>query len=136
MKFEIKHNIFETGIKRVDLTDKEADYIIALASGVDKDKILKTLSLAEVDIENLYQKFGLKNKEMVRDMQLITLCVPGNFLGEYFELNADRKFIFPECEELAETIQNMKKSEDEFKKRILNTVEEMIAERFDNKKDI
>lgn len=136
MKFEIKHNIFETGIKKVDLTDKEADYIVALASGVDKDKILKTLSLTEVDIENLYQKFGLKNKEMVRDMQLITLCVPGNFLGEYFELNADRKFIFPECEELAETVQNMQKSEEEFKKGILNTVEEMIAERFDNKKDI
>ena len=61
MKFEIKHNIFETGAKNVNLTDKEADYIIALASGIKKDKILKCLQLTNDDIENLYKKFKLKN---------------------------------------------------------------------------
>ena len=43
MKFEIKHNIFATGVKKVNLSEQEADYIVALASGVEKDKILKTI---------------------------------------------------------------------------------------------
>ena len=136
MKFEIKHNIFETGAKNVNLTDKEADYIIALASGIKKDKILKCLQLTNDDIENLYKKFKLKNKDMERDFQLVTLTCSGNFIGEYFEKNSDRKFIFEECEELAQTVKEMKKSYDNFKKEIEKTVEEFLEARFGkNEKD-
>jgi len=133
MKFEIKRNIFSTGVKNVNLSDKEADYIVALASGVEKDKILKSLSMKESDIENIYNKFGLKDKNKIRDIQIITLCVSGNFLGEYFELNADRKFDFPECQELSEKVTEMQKEEKEFKNEIVKTVEEMLEERFGKK---
>ena len=134
MKFEIKHNIFATGVKKVNLSEQEADYIVALASGVEKDKILKTLSLTETDIENLYNKFGLKDKNLIRDNQLITLCIPGNFLGEYFELNAKREFIFPECQELLDGVQEMQKNDTKFKKEIEEEVEKMIDSQFKKEK--
>lgn len=130
MKFEIKHNIFETGAKNVNLTDKEADYIIALASGVDKEKIVKSLSITEAEIEQLYKKFGLKNKNMVRDVQLVTLTCMGNFISEYFEINANKDFKFEECQELAQTVNEMQKNDKKFKEEIMKVVEEELESRF------
>lgn len=135
MKFEIKHNVLKTGVKKVNLNDKEADYIIALSTGIKKDEIIKALLLEESEIEELYKKFKLNNKDLNRDMQLITLCLSGNFLGEYFELNSERKFIFPECQELSNTIAEIQNAEKEFKKEIENAVEEMIEERFSKEKE-
>lgn len=131
MKFELKQDIFATGIKKVDLSDKEADYIVALASGVDKDKIIKSLSLTVDDIENLYFKFGLKNKKRIRDNQLVTLACMGNFISEYCAKNADKKFNFPECEELTKTLNEIRINDQEYKKEIEKMAEEIISEHFD-----
>lgn len=65
--------------------------------------------MADDDIEKLYDKFGLKNKERIRDTQLATIACMGNFIDEYFEKTADKKFNFSECQELAEMIKGMKK---------------------------
>lgn len=117
-------------IKRVNLSDKEADYIIALASGVDKEKIVKSLSITEAEIEQLYKKFGLKNKNMVRDVQLVTLTCMGNFISEYFEINANKDFKFEECQELAQTVNEMQKNDKKFKEEIMKVVEEELESRF------
>jgi phosphotransacetylase len=131
MKFEIKQNIFETGVKNVNLTDKEADYIIALASGVAKDKIVKSLSITEDEIEQLYKKFGLKNKDKVRDIQLVTLTCMGNFISEYFDNYSDKDFQFEECQELVQTVIEMQKNDKKFKEEIMKVVEEELESRFE-----
>lgn len=130
MKFEVKQDIFETGIKNINLSDKEADYIVALASGVEKDQILKCLQLTNEDIEKLYLKFGLKNKKRIRDIQLVTTVSMGNFISEYFEYNTGRQFEFKECHELEKTIKEIEKNDKKFKADIEQVVEEAIAEHF------
>ena len=133
MKFELKQNIFATGIKKVDLSDKEADYIIALASGVDKDEILKCFSLTDNDIEKLYLKFGLKNKKRLRDIQLVTLACMSNFISEYCDKNKNKKFDFPECQELADMFNEIKKSDKEFKEGVMREFEKVIEDHFADK---
>ena len=130
MKFELKQNIFATGIKKVNLSDKEADYIVSLASGVAKEKIIKSLSITEEEIENLYLKFGLKNEKRIRDNQLITLACMSNFISEYCAKNADKKFEFPECEELTKTLNEIRTNDQEYKKEIEKMAEEIILEHF------
>ena len=73
MKFELKQNIFSTGVKKVDLSDKEAEFILALSAGIEKDKIMKCMSLSDDDVEKIYKKFGLKNKEMKREDLMVHL---------------------------------------------------------------
>ena len=133
MKFELKQNIFATGIKKVNLTETEANYIIALVSGIKKNTIMKSLSLTKDDIEKIYAKFGLNDKKRIRDVQLATLCMTSGFTREYFEKNKNKEFKFPECQELVDAIIEMQHNEAKFKKEIEQTVEEIIEEHFNNK---
>ena len=72
MKFVLNINQFSPNIKEVDLTEKEVDYIVMLASGVQDEKIKELLNINHSELEVLYQKFGLTNKQRVRDLQLTT----------------------------------------------------------------
>ena len=134
MKFELKQNIFSTGVKKVDLSDKEAEFILALSAGIEKDKIMKCMSLSDDDVEKIYKKFGLKNKEMKRDIQLVTMAYMANFISEYCDKNIDKKFEFAECKELAEILNEIKKNDKEFKDNIMKEAEKIIKEHFTNKK--
>ena len=51
MKFVLNINQFSPNIKEVDLTEKEVDYIVMLASGVQDEKIKELLNINHSELE-------------------------------------------------------------------------------------
>lgn len=105
MKFNNVKNIFAPEITEIDLTEKEIEYICMLASGVEKKNVMKILSLNYAKIRDLYNKFGLTNKRMKRDVQTVTLFVVNNFLQKDILLNIYNKYNLIECKELVKLIE-------------------------------
>ena len=64
MKFQIKDDVFSTNVTNVDLSEREVYYIVMLVSGVQDEKIKELLNIKYSEIEILYEKFRLTNKEL------------------------------------------------------------------------
>ena len=100
MKFVLNINQFSPNIKEVDLTEKEVDYIVMLASGVQDEKIKELLNINHSELEVLYQKFGLTNKQRVRDMQLTTIMAMKNLITPELIMHTKKRFNLIELKEM------------------------------------
>lgn len=100
MKFVLNINQFSPNIKEVDLTEKEVDYIVMLASGVQDEKIKELLNINHSELEVLYQKFGLTNKQRVRDMQLTTVMAMNNLITPELIMHTKERFNLIELKEM------------------------------------
>ena len=100
MKFVLNINQFSPNIKEVDLTEKEVDYIVMLASGVQYEKIIELLNINHSELEVLYQKFGLTNKQRVRDMQLTTVMAMNNLITPELIMHTKERFNLIELKEM------------------------------------
>ena len=100
MKFIININQFSPNTKEVDLSEKEIDYILMLASGVQDVNIKELLNIKHSELETLYQKFGLTNKQRVRDMQLISIMGMNNLLTAELIMQTKERFDLIELKEM------------------------------------
>lgn len=100
MKFVLNINQFSPNKKEVDLTEKEVDYIVMLASGVQDEKIKELLNINHSELEVLYQKFGLTNKQRVRDMQLTTVMAMNNLITPELIMHTKERFNLIELKEM------------------------------------
>ena len=100
MKFVLNINQFSPNIKEVDLTEKEVDYIVMLASGVQDEKIKELLNINHSELEVLYQKFGLTNKQRVRDLQLTTVMAMNNLITPELIMHTKERFNLIELKEM------------------------------------
>lgn len=87
-----------------------------------------------VKLINKIEKKALINQIEVLDEITLKELLNENFIDEYFEKTADKKFNFSECQELAEMIKGMKKSNEEFKDGIIKEAEKIIEEHFGKQK--
>ncbi len=101
MKFKIK-NIFDPSIIAVELSEKELEYITAIISGVERQKVLKTIHMTPVELSKLYLKFGLTNKARVRECQMATITGMSGFVTKEICKRVADKYGFSECLELCE----------------------------------
>ena len=108
MKFVININQFSPNTKEVDLTEKEVDYIMMLASGVNKDRITEILIINDVEIENLYLKFGLTNTKRIRDNQLATVVASNSLLNAEVLTSVYNKYKLEELKSMIDFIKNLK----------------------------
>jgi len=100
MKFLIKDDVFLTNVASVDLTEKEVDYIVMLVSGVQDKKIKELLNINPSKLETLYQKFGLTNKQRVRDMQLTTVMCMNDLITTELIMQTHKRFNLIELQEM------------------------------------
>ena len=100
MKFVLNINQFSPNKKEVDLTEKEVDYIVMLASGVQDEKIKELLNINHSELEVLYQKFGLTNKQRVRDMRLTTVMAMNNLITPELIMHTKERFNLIELKEM------------------------------------
>ena len=99
MQFDIK-NQFQPTVTLVDLTEKEVDYIVMLVSGVQDKKIKELLNINPSELETLYQKFGLTNKQRVRDMQLTTVMCMNDLITPELIMHTKERFNLIELREM------------------------------------
>ena len=102
MKFVLNINQFSPNTKEVDLTEKEVDYIVMLASGVQDEKIKELLNIKYSELETLYEKFGLTNKKRVRDMQLTTVMAMNDLITPELIMQTKERFDLIELKEMIE----------------------------------
>lgn len=102
MKFNNIKNIFAPKNTEFDLTEKEIEYILMLSAGVNKNRVMNTLSITYAKIRNLYSKLGLTNTRRKRDVQAATLFAGNNLIKDDMLLNIYKKYNCIECKELAE----------------------------------
>ena len=102
MKFVLNINQFSPNTKEVDLTEKEVDYIVMLASGVQDEKIKELLNIKNSELETLYVKFGLTNKKRVRDMQLTTVMAMNDLITPELIMQTKERFDLIELKEMIE----------------------------------
>ncbi len=102
MKFVLNINQFSPNTKEVDLTEKEVDYIVMLASGVQDEKIKELLNIKNPELETLYVKFGLTNKKRVRDMQLTTVMAMNDLITPELIMQTKERFDLIELKEMIE----------------------------------
>lgn len=100
MKFQIKDDVFSTNVTNVDLSEREVDYIVMLVSGVQDEKIKELLNIKYSELEILYEKFGLTNKQRVRDMQLTTVMCMNNLITPELIMNTKERFDLIELKEM------------------------------------
>lgn len=100
MKFVLNINQFSPNTKEVDLTEKEVDYIVMLASGVQDEKIKELLNIKNSELETLYVKFGLTNKKRVRDMQLTTVMAMNDLITPELIMQTKERFDLIELKEM------------------------------------
>jgi len=74
MRYKIV-NQFDQGIVEVDLTEKELQYIHDIAKGEEKDNVMTSLCITSEEIETIYTKFGLTNKNRDRDVQVVVIAM-------------------------------------------------------------
>ena len=102
MRFENVKNVFAPKVTEFDLTEKEIEYISMLSSGVDKKKVMELLSMTYAKIREFYDKLGLTDKKIKRDVQAATLMASNNLIKRDILLNLYKKYNLIECKELAE----------------------------------
>ena len=100
MKFVLNINQFSPNTKEVDLTEKEIDYIVMLASGVQEKQIKELLNIKHSELETLYENFGLTNKQRVRDMQLTTVMAMNNLITPELIMHTKERFNLIELREM------------------------------------
>ena len=100
MKFVLNINQFSPNTKEVDLKEKEIDYIVMLASGVQEKQIKELLNIKHSELETLYEKFGLTNKQRVRDMQLTTVMAMNNLITPELIMHTKERFNLIELREM------------------------------------
>lgn len=71
-----------------------------LASGVQDVNIKELLNIKHSELETLYQKFGLTNKQRVRDMQLISIMGMNNLLTAELIMQTKERFDLIELKEM------------------------------------
>lgn len=101
MQVRIK-NIFEPSIIAVELSEKELEYITAIISGVEHQKVLTTLHMTPVELSKLYIKFGLKDKTKIREVQIATITGMSGFVTDELFKKVAEKYGFSECLEMCE----------------------------------
>ena len=102
MKFKNVKNVFAPKVTEFNLTEKEVEYICMLSSGVDKKIVMELLSMTYAKIRDFYDKLGLTDKTMKRDVQAATLMASNNLIKKDTLLNLYKKYNLIECKELAE----------------------------------
>ena len=68
----------------------------------DKKKVMEFLSMTYAKIRELYEKLGLTDKKMKRDVQAATLMASNNLIKKDTLLKLYKKYNLIECKELAE----------------------------------
>ena len=91
MRFENVKNVFAPKVTEFDLTEKEIEYISMLSSGVDKKKVMELLSMTYAKIREFYDKLGLTDKKIKRDVQAATLMASNNLIKRDILLNLYKK---------------------------------------------
>ena len=114
MKFVLNINQFSPNIKEVDLTEKEVDYIVMLASGVQDEKIKELLNINHSELEVLYQKFGLTNKQRVRDLQLTTVMAMNNLITPELIMHTKERINLIELKEMIDFYKKNSKESDRY----------------------
>ena len=102
MRFKNVRNIYAPNTTEFDLTEKEIEYIFMLSSGVDKKRVMDTLSMTYANIRKMYNKLGLTNKKRYRDVQAAIIMAGNNLITEDILLNIYKKYNCVECKKLAE----------------------------------
>ena len=67
---------------------------------------LLTLPIRDAKIKDFYNKLGLTDKKMKRDVQAATLMASNNLIENDILLNLYKKYNLIECKELAELTTN------------------------------
>lgn len=104
MRYEIK-NMFAPEVTEVDLSEKELDYITAIAANVTRKRALQAIQLKAQDIKDLYLKFGLTDSTDSHPyVQMTVLAVTNNLINKNKCFEVASKYGFTECSELGEKI--------------------------------
>ena len=64
------------------------------------EKIKELLNINHSELEVLYQKFGLTNKQRVRDMQLTTIMAMNNLITPELIMHTKKRFNLIELKEM------------------------------------
>lgn len=99
---KIENNIFAPDITKVNLLEKEIEYIYMLISGVGRKKAINLLSLSLTDLGKLYLKFGLTDSTKLRYVQIVTIFMINKLVDKNILLKIYNIYNLIECKNLTE----------------------------------